>query len=189
MRRMCLGLYFPFCSPSPFPSTQHQILRLLHSSSTREEFAFSSALGFCQWPCGIFLFSTSPKSSLEADECRNFVLNCTTLPSCSSAMLPAQGGFGWQEPEVLSEQMWNSSIPEIPGLLQTPCLGVSRSWAELQPSFREGCGSLLEWLCSDGNEVLGVRAELGREEAAAGSLHRVRTPKNGVWSCSRVSLD
>lgn len=75
MRGMCLGLYFPFCSLSSFPSTQQQILRLLHSFLTREEFAFSSALGFCQWPCGIFLFSTSPKSSLVADECRNFVIN------------------------------------------------------------------------------------------------------------------
>lgn len=68
----------------PFPYTQHQILRLLHSSLTREEFAFSSALGFYQWPCGVFLLSTSPKSSLEADECRNFVINSTTLPSPSS---------------------------------------------------------------------------------------------------------
>jgi len=72
---MSLGLLCSFYFPFPFSYAQHQLLKLLHSSLTREEFAFFSALGFSKWPCGILLFSSSLKSSLVADECRNFVIN------------------------------------------------------------------------------------------------------------------
>lgn len=74
-RRMSLGLVFSFCFLFSLPYTWHQILKLLHSSLTREEFAFFSALGFSKWPCGILLFSSSLKSSLVVDECRKFVIN------------------------------------------------------------------------------------------------------------------
>lgn len=33
------------------------------------------SLGSGKWPCGILLFSSSLKSSLVVDECRNFVIN------------------------------------------------------------------------------------------------------------------
>lgn len=65
---MSLGFVFSFYFPFPLPSTQEQILKLLHSPLTRGEFAFSSALSFSKWQRGILHFSASLKSSLVADE-------------------------------------------------------------------------------------------------------------------------
>lgn len=42
---------------------------------TRKKRICIFSLGSGKWPCGILLFSSSLKSSLVVDECRNFVIN------------------------------------------------------------------------------------------------------------------
>lgn len=151
-RNVVGSLYF-----SHSPSLPPDILRLLHFSLTRAEFAF-----FLSMLCGILLFSSSLKSSLVLGECRNcHKPNHPSLPLIWAAAYSGSFRQSFDDnSKVLSKQLWHCSRSEDalfscrPLVFCSMCADPGHS--AMQPGLVEGCGS---FPCSRWRYCTDVRRE------------------------------